>query len=98
MSQEEIEAERKAQYEADMAQVKSQCLGFGYKTTDTLFPWCISTMYSQLIDARNLQFQQRMAAFQAISDAGRAMQGKPSDTYKCKKDFSVIDSYTCESQ
>ena len=95
MSDEERLAQRQAQYAQDVAAVQQQCLNFGYKKSDQLFPFCVQTQYDALIEARRLEFQRRMAGWQAISDAGAALQGSSSSTYKCKKDFGIGDTYTC---
>ena len=95
MSEEEIQAQREAQYKQDIAAVQQQCINFGYKRSDQFFPFCVQTQYDALIEARRLEFQRRMAGWQAISDAGKAMQGNSSQTYRCKKDYGFGDTYTC---
>jgi len=97
MSEEEIQEHRQAQYRQDLAAVQQQCKSFGYKINDQFFPFCVQTQYDALIEARRLEFQRRMAGWQAISDAGRALQGNPSTTYKCEKDFGIGETYTCNS-
>lgn len=97
MSDEEIKAQREAQYRQDIAAVQQQCKSFGYKKSDQFFPFCVQTQYDALIEARRLEYQRRMAGWQALSDAGRALQGNSNPTYKCKKDFGIGETYTCNS-
>lgn len=97
MSDEEIRLQREQQYRHDMGMAQRQCLAFGFKANDNMFPLCVTTQYNNIIQARNAEFQQRMASWQAIRDAGQALQGPPTSTYKCTRDFGLGDSYTCES-
>ncbi len=96
MSDEERQKQRQAQYRLDLSHARGECVNFGFKTSDQLFPSCVNTQYNKLIEARNIAFQRRMAAWQAVEDAGRALQGPPETTYKCKKDFGISGTYTCK--
>ena len=62
MSDEEMRAQREAQYKRDIAAVQQQCVSFGYEENDQFFPFCVQTQYEALLDARRAEYQQRAAA------------------------------------
>ena len=96
MSEEEIKAQREAQYKQDMASVQRQCDSFGYQRSDQFFPFCVQTQYKALLEARRAEYQQRVAAYQAISNAGRAMQGYSNSNQSSNRNGTAFfkSSYT----
>lgn len=81
-TQEELEAERKAQYQADLAIVTTHCQNLGFKPKTSNFSLCLQQSYATLINQRQMEAAARQQAmmngFRAMQEAGQAMTGNLS--------------------
>lgn len=80
MSEEQRQAQLEAQYKHDLQSAQQQCVNFGYNVRSELFSFCVQTQYKAIIDGRRAEYERRMAGWQAVADAGRAMQGATSES------------------
>ena len=70
---EELEAKRLAQHRSDLSYVGKMCNDFGFATGSENFALCVQVQYNALIQARVQQCQNTIAAWEAVSEAGRAI-------------------------
>lgn len=81
-TQEELDAKRKAQYQADLALVTTHCRNLGFKPKTSNFSLCLQQSHATLISQRQMQEAARQQAmmngFRAMQEAGQAMTGNLS--------------------
>ena len=100
VSEEERKAQQQAQYQTDVAAAGSHCTTIGFKKGTSLFAQCVQLEYQNILQQREIA---RQAYWQAISQAGKAMsnagaalQGDDKPSYNCKRDFGIMNTYTCD--
>ena len=96
MSEEERKAQQQAQYQADIAAAGAHCETIGFNKSTTLFAQCVQMEYQSILQQRELQFQKNQAFWQSVADAGAALQGDDEPSYNCKRDFGIMNTYTCD--
>jgi hypothetical protein len=96
VSEEERRAQQQAQYQTDVAAAGSHCTTIGFKKGTSLFAQCVQLEYQNILQQRELQFQKNQQFWQSIADAGAALQGDDEPSYNCKRDFGIMNTYTCD--
>lgn len=100
MSDEERKAQQQAQYQTDVTAAGVHCETIGFKKNTPLFAQCVQLEYQNILQRREIQrqafWESISQADQAMSNAGAAMQGDKTPSYNCKRDFGIMNTYTCD--